>query len=90
VAEKNSVTITERLTLYRRSHSERWQARVKLNTGECHRFSTGAADFEKAKESANRELHNVLYGSQVRETWLIKSDRRSNNPGNSQVKPVKH
>lgn len=59
MAEKNSVTINERLTLYQRSRSGRWQARVKLNTGEWHRFSTGTADFEKAKESANRELHNV-------------------------------
>jgi integrase len=59
VTETNSVTINERLTLYRRSRSGRWQARVKLNTGEWHRFSTGTADFEKAKESANRELHNV-------------------------------
>lgn len=59
MTETNSVTINERLTLYRRSRSGRWQARVKLNTGEWHRFSTGTADFEKAKESANRELHNV-------------------------------
>ena len=58
MTEKNSVTINDKLTLYRRSNSGRWQARVKLRSGEWHRFSTGSSDLDEATAVAHRELYN--------------------------------
>jgi len=58
VANKNSVTINDKLALYRRSNSGRWQARVKLRSGEWHRFSTGSSDLDEATVVAHRELYN--------------------------------
>ena len=39
------------IALYRRSHSARWQARIKIE-GEWIRRSTGSADLEEARENA--------------------------------------
>ena len=58
MTEKNSVTINDKLALYRRSNSGRWQARVKLRSGEWHRFSTGSSDLDEATAVAHRELYN--------------------------------
>ncbi|MDC0012948.1 site-specific integrase [Octadecabacter sp.] len=51
--------INEKLTIYRRGHSGRWQARVKLANGEWHRFSTGTTDKGEATEIALKQYYTV-------------------------------
>ena len=51
--------INEKLTIYRRGFSSRWQARVRLPSGEWHRFSTGKVDLEDAKEVALQQYYSI-------------------------------
>lgn len=51
--------VNEKLTIYRRGLSSRWQARVKLANGEWHRFSTGKTDKDEAKEVALQQYYTV-------------------------------
>lgn len=51
-ADVQTIYVNERVRLDKRDNSPRWQARVKLASGEWHRFSTKTTDLEKAKEAA--------------------------------------
>ena len=51
--------VNEKLTIYRRGLSSRWQARVKLSNGEWHRFSTGKTDKDEATEVARKQYYTV-------------------------------
>lgn len=51
--------VNEKLTIYRRGLSSRWQARVKLSNGEWHRFSTGKTDKDEATEVALKQYYTV-------------------------------
>ncbi|MCC1494674.1 site-specific integrase [Cognatishimia sp. F0-27] len=51
--------INEKLTIYRRPRSTRWQARIRLSNGEWHRFSTGKTEFEEAKEEALKQYYTA-------------------------------
>lgn len=44
--------LPNKVTVYRRTRSAVWQARIKLKTGGWHRATTGKHDFEEAKERA--------------------------------------
>lgn len=44
--------VNERVRLDKRDNSPRWQARIKLASGEWHRFSTKTTDLEKSTEAA--------------------------------------
>ena len=46
------IVISENVRLDKRARSTKWQARVKLASGEWHRFSTQTNDVEKATEAA--------------------------------------
>ncbi|WP_298559380.1 site-specific integrase [uncultured Aliiroseovarius sp.] len=63
-SDETSVKVNDRLTLYKRGRSSRWQARLRLDTGEWHRFSTGTGDLEKAKEAAQKEYYTAEFRSQ--------------------------
>lgn len=51
-ADVETIYVNERVRLDKRPNSPRWQARVKLATGEWHRFSTKTTDLENAKDAA--------------------------------------
>lgn len=51
-ADVETIYVNERVRLDKRDNSPRWQARVKLASGDWHRFSTKTTDLEKAKEAA--------------------------------------
>jgi len=51
-ADVETIVINERVRLDKRKDSPRWQARVKLASGEWHRFSTKTSDLEEAKDAA--------------------------------------
>ena len=46
------IVISENVRLDKRARSTKWQARIKLASGEWHRFSTQTNDVEKATEAA--------------------------------------
>lgn len=50
--QKSINLLPNKLTLYRRSHSARWQCRYELNASKWHRESTGEHDLDSAKERA--------------------------------------
>ncbi|MEF3049189.1 hypothetical protein [Pseudotabrizicola sp. L79] len=52
MTETQTERINDRLTIYLRPRSTRWQARIRLPNGEWHRFSTGKTDLSEAKEEA--------------------------------------
>lgn len=51
-ADVETIYVNERVRLDKRDNSPRWQARVKLASGDWHRFSTKTIDIEKAKDAA--------------------------------------
>lgn len=51
--------INDKLTIYRRHKSTRWQARLRLPNGEWYRFSTGKTDVEEAKEEALKQYYTA-------------------------------
>lgn len=51
-ADVTTIFVNERVRLDKRDNSPRWQARVKLASGEWHRFSTKTTDLEQAKDIA--------------------------------------
>lgn len=51
-ADVETIYVNERVRLDKRDNSPRWQARIKLASGEWHRFSTKTTDLEKATEAA--------------------------------------
>ena len=50
--EKSINLLPSKLTLYRRSHSARWQCRYRINGTRWYRESTGEHDLDDAKERA--------------------------------------
>jgi len=54
-----TIKVNEKLTLYRRERSKRWQARLLLESGEWHRFSTKTTDLAAAKDFALRQLYTA-------------------------------
>ncbi len=61
MAENATVKVNEKLTLYRRERSKRWQARLLLQNGEWHRFSTKTTDLDEAKEFALKQFYTADY-----------------------------
>lgn len=51
--------INDKLTIYLRPRSTRWQARIRLPNGEWHRFSTGKTEFDEAKEEALKQYYTA-------------------------------
>lgn len=54
-----SVNIMRGCTLYQRSKSDYWQVRVKLDSGEWYRKTTGKLEIEEAKQEALRLFYTV-------------------------------
>ena len=59
MSETQTERINEKLTIYRRPRSTRWQARIRLSNGEWHRFSTGKTEFQEAKEEALKQYYTA-------------------------------
>jgi len=54
-----AIKVNEKLTLYRRANSNRWQARLLLENGEWHRFSTKTTDLDAAKDFALKQFYTA-------------------------------
>ncbi|NOR60877.1 MAG: site-specific integrase, partial [Rhodobacteraceae bacterium] len=63
-SDTDAVKVNEKLTLYRRANSKRWQARLLLDNGEWHRFSTKTTDFDKAKDFALKQFYTADFRKQ--------------------------
>ena len=59
-----AIKVNEKLTLYRRANSKRWQARLLLENGEWHRFSTKTTDLEAAKDFALKQFYTADFRKQ--------------------------
>ena len=57
--DNTTIRINEKLTLYRRANSKRWQARLLLENGEWHRFSTKTTDLDAAKDFALKQYYTA-------------------------------
>lgn len=55
----DAIKVNEKLTLYRRANSKRWQARLLLGNGEWHRFSTKTTDLDEAKDFALKQFYTA-------------------------------
>ena len=53
--------IPNKLTMYQRVEGGVWHYRIKLKTGEWYRLSSREADFEAAKDIANRTYYTADY-----------------------------
>lgn len=62
--DTDTVKVNEKLTLYRRANSKRWQARLLLQNGEWHRFSTKTTDLDAAKDFALRQFYTADFRKQ--------------------------
>ncbi|MEY4640679.1 MAG: hypothetical protein RLZZ227_673 [Pseudomonadota bacterium] len=56
--------LPNKVTIYQRDRSARWQARIKLKSGEWYRISTGARDEADAREAALKFYHTADYKEQ--------------------------
>lgn len=68
--------LPNKVAIYQRANSGRWQARIKLKTGKWERYSTGTADEAEAREAALK----LYYGSEAKaENRLPQSTRKFRN-----------
>ena len=56
--------LPNKVTIYQRDRSARWQARVRLKTGEWYRISTGTRDEAEAREAALKFYYTADYKEQ--------------------------
>ncbi|MCK4713925.1 MAG: hypothetical protein KAT26_13715, partial [Marinosulfonomonas sp.] len=57
--DTDAIKVNEKLTLYRCANSKRWQARLLLENGEWHRFSTKTTDLDAAKDFALKQFYTA-------------------------------
>ena len=57
--DTDAIKVNEKLTLYRRANSKRWQARLLLENGDWHRFSTKTTDLDAAKDFALKQFYTA-------------------------------
>lgn len=53
--------LSNKVTIYKRESSSRWQARIKLSTGEWYRLSTNTDDEDEAREEALKFYYTADY-----------------------------
>jgi len=56
--------LPNKVTIYQRDRSARWQARIKLKSGEWYRFTTGTRDEADAREAALKFYYSADYREQ--------------------------
>ena len=56
--------LPNKVTIYLRDRSAKWQARVRLKTGEWYRISTGTRDEDAAREAALKFYYTADYKEQ--------------------------
>jgi len=66
--------LPNRLTLYQRSNSGRWQCRYKLNGSKWQRASTGELELDTATEKAFK----LYYGAEEPVRNNLPANKRSN------------